>query len=65
MTFEVLNLKTKWEIARAELQIKLKRFKVKPIEGSGLHIDPKKMAKDFDSHTTNDGRPPIAGAKDD
>jgi hypothetical protein len=28
-------------------------------------VDPVKMAKDWDDHTSKDGRPPIGGALDD
>lgn len=65
MSLEILNLKDKAEEARRKLKEKLKLNKIKPIPGTGLHVDPGKMATVYDSHTDSKGRPPIGGAQDD
>lgn len=62
---ETLNLQKKWEEERAKIKAKLKRFTKAPLKVTGLHIDPKTMASDFEKHTSADGRPPLKGAKDD
>jgi len=65
MTLEHLDLREKAEEATKKLKEKLKKFKVRPLVGTGFHVDPREMEKEFEKHTSADGKAPIGGAKDD
>lgn len=66
MTIETLDLLKKWEDARLKLQKKIKMFHGQPpLPASGLHVDTKKVAEQFEKHTDAEGHPPLRGALDD
>lgn len=65
MTLETQDLSEKWEEERRKIKFKIKIRRERPLKGTGLHVDPKKMAEEFNLHSSADGRPPIGGAQDD